>query len=65
LQGWSQKISNVAAKAEKTFVVANNHFRGQAAVNALQLKSMLSGGERVPVPETLATSYPVLDNIAA
>jgi hypothetical protein len=31
----------------------------------LQLKSMLSGGERVPVPETLATSYPVLEAIAA
>jgi uncharacterized protein YecE (DUF72 family) len=65
LQGWTQKIKTVAAKAEKTFVVANNHFRGQAAVNALQLKSMLNAGERVPVPETLAKAYPVLDSIAA
>lgn len=65
LQGWKQKITTIAAKAEKTFVVANNHFRGQAAVNALQLKSLLSGGDKVPIPETLASRYPVLETIAA
>jgi uncharacterized protein YecE (DUF72 family) len=64
LHGWTQKIKSVAAKAEKTFVVANNHFRGQAAVNALQLKSMLNEGEKVPIPETLAKAYPVLETIA-
>jgi uncharacterized protein YecE (DUF72 family) len=65
LQGWKQRITTIAAKAEKTFVVANNHFRGQAAVNALQLKSLLSGGDKVPIPEILATRYPVLETIAA
>jgi uncharacterized protein YecE (DUF72 family) len=65
LQGWEQKIATIASKAEKTFVVANNHFRGQAAVNALQLKSMLKGDEKLPIPETLAKTYPVLETIAA
>ncbi|MCU1311595.1 MAG: hypothetical protein JWO20_2720 [Candidatus Angelobacter sp.] len=65
LRGWKQRITTLAAKAEKTFVVANNHFRGQAAVNALQLKSMLSGDDKVPIPESLARSYPVLESIAA
>jgi len=65
LQGWKQKITSIAARAERTFVVANNHFRGQAAVNALQLKSLLSGGDKVPIPEILATRYPVLETIAA
>ncbi|MCU1287016.1 MAG: hypothetical protein JWO13_3366 [Acidobacteriales bacterium] len=65
LQGWKQKIATISEKAEKTFVVANNHFRGQAAVNALQLKSMLNGDEKVPIPETLAKTYPVLETIAA
>jgi uncharacterized protein YecE (DUF72 family) len=65
LQGWKQRITTVAAKADKTFVVANNHFRGQAAVNALQLKSLLSGGDKVPIPETLSKTYPVLETIAA
>jgi uncharacterized protein YecE (DUF72 family) len=50
-------------KTEKTFVVANNHPRGQAAVNALQLKSMLTG-EKVKAPEMLVEAYPVLQDVS-
>jgi uncharacterized protein YecE (DUF72 family) len=45
-------------------VVLNNHFRGQAVANALELKSILSG-DRVPVPEHLTRSYPRLEKIAS
>jgi uncharacterized protein YecE (DUF72 family) len=44
---------------EELIVVQNNHFRGQALVNALQLKHLVQGG-RPPCPETLAAVYPEL-----
>jgi uncharacterized protein YecE (DUF72 family) len=62
LAKWKDKIENVARKAEVTFVVANNHFQGKAAVNALQLKHMITG-RKVPAPETLVRKYPVLESI--
>lgn len=63
LRHWKERIDAIAAKAQKTFVIANNHFEGKAAVNALQLKSMLKGGP-VKVPETLLKRYWELSEIA-
>lgn len=45
-------------------VVLNNHFRGQAVANALELKSILTGG-KVPVPENLTRVFPVLEKVTA
>ena len=59
LAGWQKRIEGVAARTEVTFVITNNHFEGQAAVNALQLKHALSG-QPVVAPETLVQHYPVL-----
>ena len=42
LEPWKEKIDRLAQKAEKTFAVTNNHYKGKAAVNALELKQMLS-----------------------
>ena len=64
LESWEKRIEVVAGKAQKTFVVTNNHFEGKAAVNALQIKSMLTGGS-VPVPPTLRSRYWELGEIAA
>ena len=64
LEKWKSRIDTVAAQAQKTFVVANNHFEGKAAVNSLQLKSMLSG-EKVKVPPSLRTHYWELGEIAS
>jgi uncharacterized protein YecE (DUF72 family) len=58
-----KRVSDMEEKTEKTFVVANNHPRGQAAVNALQLKSMLTG-EKVKAPEMLVEAYPVLQDVS-
>src|SRR5262249_15853429 len=60
LQKVKSKIEKMAATADKTFVAANNHPRGQAAANAVELKSLLSG-EKVKAPETLVRTYPVLE----
>jgi uncharacterized protein YecE (DUF72 family) len=56
LEGWKERITQIGAQTDKTFVVANNHFKGQAAVNALELKNMLSG-ERVKAPKPLVEHY--------
>ena len=64
LEKWQGRIDTIAGKAQKTFVVANNHFEGQAAVNALQLKSMLSGSS-VKVPAPLRSRYWELAEIAS
>src|SRR5271157_108287 len=64
LEKWKARIDTIASKAQKTFVVTNNHFEGQAAVNALQLKNMLSGGT-VKVPPTLRSRYWELSEIAS
>src|ERR1700693_5546307 len=52
LEGWKDKIIRMAQKAQVVYVVANNHFQAKAAVNALQLKHMLSG-QRVRAPQSL------------
>ena len=63
LEKWKDRIEVIAGKAQKTFVVANNHFEGKAAVNALQLKSMLRG-DTVSVPPSLRNRYWELSEIA-
>jgi uncharacterized protein YecE (DUF72 family) len=59
LETWKGKVEAIARKAESTFVIANNHFQAKAAVNALELRHLLSG-KKVPAPETLVKSYPEL-----
>jgi hypothetical protein len=44
-------------------VVANNHNLGKAAVNALELMSMLEG-HKVKAPASLLTRYPELEPIS-
>ncbi|HWG86544.1 MAG TPA: DUF72 domain-containing protein [Candidatus Acidoferrales bacterium] len=56
LKPWTEKIRSVAEKSLKTLAITNNHYKGQAAVNALELKSMLSGA-KVKAPETLVNAY--------
>ena len=63
LEDWKAKIENIARDAEKTFVIANNHFEAKGAVNALQLRNMLTG-ERLKAPELLIKHYAELDKIA-
>jgi len=63
LEKWKARVDAIGAKAKKTFVIANNHFEGKAAVNALQLKSMLTGST-VNVPDILLKKYWELGEIA-
>jgi len=63
LERLERRALEMSKKTEKTFVIANNHPKGQAAVNALQLKSMLSG-KKVKVPDSLIHAFPELRDVA-
>ncbi len=63
IAGWKEKVERMAQKAEVTYVVANNHFEAKGAVNALQLRNMVTG-QRVKAPEPLLKHYPALRGIA-
>jgi uncharacterized protein YecE (DUF72 family) len=63
LEGWKDRIENVAEKAQTTYVITNNHFESKAGVNALELQAMISG-KRVLAPPTLIQKYPELRKIA-
>ena len=55
LDGWLDRIHAVARQAQETYVIANNHFRGQAPTNALMLRAMT--GEKVEVPAELRAAF--------
>jgi len=57
LENWARRIEHVSGQAETTFVISNNHFESKAAVNSLQLKSMLTGSD-VTAPGSLQLAYP-------
>jgi hypothetical protein len=50
----------VSAAASSTYVITNNHFRGQAVVNALQIRARLEG-RKVRAPRSLVERYRVLE----
>lgn len=64
LKPYAERIRRSAADStmEAVIAITNNHYQGQAAVNALQLKAWAKGG-RVRVPEPLKEAYP--DALAA
>ena len=64
LEPWIVRIREVAAETKETYVITNNHFRGKAVVNALELKSTLEE-KPVPGPAPLLELYPELANSVA
>jgi len=59
LEPWVANIKEVARHTRETYVITNNHFRGQAVVNALEIKATLSE-EQVKAPAPLLVEYPRL-----
>lgn len=55
LDPWVEKIETMAA-GKDTYVVTNNHFRGQAIVNAGEIKESL--GQEGKLPPQLSEVYP-------
>lgn len=64
LAPWAERISDAGRKdpEKPVFAILNNHFRGQAVANAVQLRHLITG-EAGTVPETLRGAYPALEGI--
>ena len=75
LEPWAGRIRDAAAvvgngtpaagshaASRGVSAILNNHFRGQAVSNAIQLQHLLTG-EIVDAPESLAAAYPALRGI--
>ncbi|MBN2266194.1 MAG: DUF72 domain-containing protein [Candidatus Aminicenantes bacterium] len=62
LEDWIARIKDLGAKSGKVYVITNNHYRGQAMANALQIRNMITG-EKVDVPDLLLERYPALREI--
>jgi uncharacterized protein YecE (DUF72 family) len=59
LDPWLARIKQVAKQTRETYVITNNHFRGQAVVNAVEIKALLKE-KPVPAPAPLFDVYPRL-----
>jgi len=56
-------IENMIENSPKTYIIFNNHYRGQAIVNALQTKFLMDGN-MVDTPANLIEAFPLLKKIS-
>ena len=63
MREWVARLNAISTQAENVYVFANNHYRGQGPVNALELRALLEG-QPVAVPDDLLRSYPRLKKVA-
>jgi uncharacterized protein YecE (DUF72 family) len=63
LEEWVERIKDLGRNTEKVFVITNNHYRGQALANALQIKNKITG-QLLNIPRSMIQQYPVLMEIA-
>jgi uncharacterized protein YecE (DUF72 family) len=52
-------VKDIKVSAPETYVITNNHYRGKAVVNALEIKTKLTG-ETPKAPPSLVAEYPQL-----
>ncbi len=62
LKDLRERANRIASVSATLTIVANNHYQGKEVVNALQLKSMLTG-YAVSCPPALALRYPQLRDL--
>jgi len=63
LEPWLVRIKEVSKQSRETYVITNNHFRGQGVVNAIEIKAALDE-KTFPAPEPLFKVYPRLSESA-
>lgn len=64
LRPLADAVREMTKQAQAVYAVANNHFRGQALANALQLKHLVQG-VLPPAPDALVDAYPSLASITS
>ena len=63
LKGWLEKIERIRAMADEVYAITNNHYRGQAVVNAFELQDGLGHPSPEPPPQSLIDEYPRLKDV--
>jgi uncharacterized protein YecE (DUF72 family) len=64
LEAMVDVVEVLSRQVRETYLITNNHFRGQAALNALELRHRLHRAP-VPVPPPLLAAYPELRSMTA
>jgi uncharacterized protein YecE (DUF72 family) len=62
VEEWVRRVETIRGKTQVTYVVANNHFRGQAPANALEIMARIAD-RPVKVPKPLIDEYPDLEDL--
>ena len=62
LKPWVEKINAISHRTDDVYVITNNHYRGQAVVNALEIEQAL-GKKKFVLPQHLIDEYPRLQNM--
>lgn len=62
LAPWIARIDSMRGQAEEIYVITNNHYRGQAVANALEIQHDL-GVKNVAIPRRLIDEYPQLKRL--
>jgi len=62
LEEITEALLRIASQARDAYLIANNHFRGQAALNALDVRRRLTR-TLVDVPPQLLTAYPEMSHL--
>jgi len=62
LGDWIKRIKDLGNKSSKVLIITNNHYRGQALANALQIKNLITN-EKLEIPYLLLEQYPDLKDI--
>jgi len=62
LEQWLTMVRRMRQRAKDIYVITNNHFEGQAMVNAFELKHAIEGKPQ-PVPDCLLAAYPRLKDL--
>ncbi len=61
LESWLTRIQAIRARTDEMFIITNNHYRGQAVVNAIELQHGLGQpAPASPLPQHLLEQYPRL-----
>ncbi len=63
MKEWRDRALSMIGKVKNLFIITNNHYQGQALVNAFQIRSMLEN-RRQEVPVSLAARYPIIGDIS-
>ncbi len=58
----TERIRQISTEAEEAYVITNNHYRGQAVCNALEIKAKL-GEKDLKIPPVLLEHYPQLQEL--